>query len=127
MATRDVDNAVSVTVQRERVPSQHLRAVTQVVKGLRTILDDPNTPSHITTTAKFALFRIDPYKTQLELQESIQGQTFTSSETQAIRLVKLMIDKIEHHKSIVITPEKKEALQQEIDALETLLKLAEET
>lgn len=115
--------------QTERVPSVHLRAVTKAVKVLAQIKADPNVPERINVIARLAHARLDEYQLQLSLQESGRFPllTLTSSERQAISLVAGLITRTEHHRDICITPEKKEALQQEIDALRTVLTLAQES
>lgn len=114
--------------QTKRVPSVHLRAVTRAVLVLAYIKADPNVPEKIYDSVTLTQAKLDEYKLILQLREStsVDRLSLTSSERQAIRFIELMIVKVQHHRDICLTQEKKEALQQEIDALETVLALAKE-
>lgn len=108
----------------ERIPSRYLQAARLAVKGLAIIKQDPNCPERIATIARLAFNRLDEHKLEIELLESNQPQRLTSSETQALDKVQELIDRTKHFKSICITEHKQAALQEEIDALETVVRLA---
>lgn len=111
----------------ELIPSDHLRAVRRAVSALAKIKSDPNVPAKIETISRLTHRTLDEYKLELELQGSLgQSLALTSSETQDLQMIGLMIAKTKHYRDICITAEKREALQQEIDALETVLSLAME-
>lgn len=113
----------------ELVPSEHLADITELVQIQRRILKDPNTPLEIHMNLQDSLTICHAYSLQLGLKESLDITSRNKQETSPnvyMRFVQLMIDRAKHLKTIVLTPEKREAIQQEIDALTYVLNKARE-
>lgn len=113
---------------KELIPSDHLSAVTRAVSALAKIKSDPNVPARIDVLVRLTHARLDEYKLEMGLRESLdQSLGLTSSETQAMAYIQSVIDKTTQLQDKCLSSKMWEKLQQEIEALTTVLSLAKES